>query len=263
MKECVNCKQLLELAMFHKDKQSKDGHVRRCKKCVAAHDSQKYEKNKDAQKAYSKKRYAENSESIKQKARNKYPTIIEQEKKRRRIYREKNPDKSHEHYEKNKDAILNRHRRYNAENKDVIAAQKRIYYENNKEEMSAKHRAYAKQNYESARTRSHKYRTKKRASVTDLTVEQWKFSLAYFEEKCCYCGKIAMVLNQEHIIPVSKGGNYTASNIIPACGSCNSRKHNKNLLAWYSKMDFFSWDRLSKISSYLDLFINDKENKHE
>lgn len=28
----------------------------------------------------------------------------------------------------------------------------------------------------------------------------------------------------DHVIPLSKGGHHTASNVVPACGPCNSVK---------------------------------------
>ena len=31
-------------------------------------------------------------------------------------------------------------------------------------------------------------------------------------------------LEQEHVIPLSKGGALTLHNIVPACRSCNSKK---------------------------------------
>ena len=34
-------------------------------------------------------------------------------------------------------------------------------------------------------------------------------------------------LTMDHITPISKGGAHTASNIVPACQSCNSKKNNR------------------------------------
>ena len=49
--------------------------------------------------------------------------------------------------------------------------------------------------------------------------------------KCQYCGKSApdVVLEVDHIIPVSKGGDNDISNLITACFDCNRGKRNKKL----------------------------------
>lgn len=61
-----------------------------------------------------------------------------------------------------------------------------------------------------------------------LTEEQWNMLLDAYGHKCAYCGEHPEnggALHKEHVVPVSRGGGYTLENIVPACGSCNSRKH--------------------------------------
>ena len=36
-------------------------------------------------------------------------------------------------------------------------------------------------------------------------------------------------LTQDHVIPLSKGGQHIKENIVPACPSCNSKKGNRML----------------------------------
>lgn len=59
--------------------------------------------------------------------------------------------------------------------------------------------------------------------VDDLTEVQWLAIKAAYRYRCAYCGK-RKALTQDHIVPVSHGGEHTASNIVPACQSCNSSK---------------------------------------
>jgi len=49
--------------------------------------------------------------------------------------------------------------------------------------------------------------------------------------KCQYCGKSApdVILNCDHIKPISKGGNNGLMNLITACFDCNSGKSNRKL----------------------------------
>jgi 5-methylcytosine-specific restriction endonuclease McrA len=73
---------------------------------------------------------------------------------------------------------------------------------------------------------------KKNAAICDFTVAQWKALQEHFDHRCAYCGRRAKgKLTQDHITPLSQGGNHTLSNIVPACSSCNSKKHTKKPLS--------------------------------
>lgn len=50
MKTCNKCGETKAVAMFHKNKQSKDGRHGSCKKCIAAYHKQRYEAQKAAKK---------------------------------------------------------------------------------------------------------------------------------------------------------------------------------------------------------------------
>ena len=53
-----------------------------------------------------------------------------------------------------------------------------------------------------------------------------------YGHRCAYCGKKIEKLTMDHVVPISRGGNHSIDNIVPACGSCNSSKHDKPLLIW-------------------------------
>jgi 5-methylcytosine-specific restriction endonuclease McrA len=57
----------------------------------------------------------------------------------------------------------------------------------------------------------------------DLTVAEYQECLEYFGGACCHCGTVT------NLVPVSKGGGTTKSNIVCACPSCNSSKGNKDM----------------------------------
>lgn len=68
---------------------------------------------------------------------------------------------------------------------------------------------------------------KKNAPINDLSALQWREIQAVCDHRCVYCRKRAKGhLTQDHIMPLSKGGSHTVSNVVPACQSCNSRKNN-------------------------------------
>lgn len=58
---------------------------------------------------------------------------------------------------------------------------------------------------------------------------------AKFDERCAYCRSTGP-LEIEHVIPVSSGGSNEIENIVPACGSCNRSKCNRDVHEWLEEM---------------------------
>ena len=73
----------------------------------------------------------------------------------------------------------------------------------------------------------HRRRDREGALPATLTTKQWQEILEEYDYKCAYCGCGGVELHQEHKTPVSRGGGYTKGNIVPACPTCNYRKHTK------------------------------------
>jgi len=63
------------------------------------------------------------------------------------------------------------------------------------------------------------------APKIDLTPRQWRMIQAAYHYRCAYCHRKPRRLTKDHVVPISKGGGHTASNIVPACRSCNAKKH--------------------------------------
>jgi 5-methylcytosine-specific restriction endonuclease McrA len=74
----------------------------------------------------------------------------------------------------------------------------------------------------------------KSAPKSDFTSEQWKATKEYFGFRCAYCLSPLTAAVREHMIPLSRGGDHSADNIVPACGSCNSAKGTKTPLEFIS-----------------------------
>ncbi len=72
----------------------------------------------------------------------------------------------------------------------------------------------------SARRRARKLN----CEINDLTAAQWREIKAAYRFRCAYCHE-KKPLTMDHVIPLVDGGNHTASNVVPACWPCNSRKH--------------------------------------
>ena len=70
------------------------------------------------------------------------------------------------------------------------------------------------------------------APINDFTAAQWRELQASCDHRCSYCGTRAKGhLTQDHLTPLANGGSHTLANILPACGTCNSRKGPRKGLA--------------------------------
>lgn len=77
-------------------------------------------------------------------------------------------------------------------------------------------------------------KAKRRGAFIDYTLDalEWRRIVADYGGRCAYCGNKSDDLTQDHIIPISKGGEHVAANVVPACMFCNQSKRDK---AWTPK----------------------------
>jgi 5-methylcytosine-specific restriction endonuclease McrA len=101
---------------------------------------------------------------------------------------------------------------------------RRLYYAKNKDKLQAYNREWMKAHKEEMGRHHANRRSRKKQLPCTLTQLEWQEILVENGYRCFYCGATDIPLNQEHKIPVSRGGGYTRENIVPACGSCNSQK---------------------------------------
>lgn len=71
----------------------------------------------------------------------------------------------------------------------------------------------------------------------DLTEAQW-MALVHAWDGCAYCGAAAADLQKDCMLPISRGGRYTVSNVVPACRSCNASKCNVELTTWMRRKKY-------------------------
>ena len=116
-------------------------------------------------------------------------------------------------------------------------ARKRIEDPEWHERSMAKLRQWKAANPERVRLRK-RARTNKRMEyilengVHDFTHKQWLHLIAHWDYTCAYCDKRGGTLEREHVISLSKGGEHTLSNIVPACGTCNRKKEKLDMRTW-------------------------------
>lgn len=213
---------------FHKNKFGKYGLQSVCKKC-------KYEVNKEKSAEYFKKYYDENKQEL-----------LNYQKKFREENENQVKETQKQYYKKNKEKVKEKSKKYKSQNHESVLKYQKSY-----------NKKYNRENKEMCNIQTQRRITRKKSLPSTLTFEQWENTKNYFGNKCAYCGK-ELHLTQEHFIPVSKGGGYTADNIIPSCQSCNSSKYNKDFFEWYPKYRYYSKKRERFILEFLGLDEQEK-----
>lgn len=89
------------------------------------------------------------------------------------------------------------------------------------------------------------------AAHVTYTLEQLLSKLDEFGFGCSYCGRAGLNIGIDHFTPITKGGQDRIENILPACGSCNSKKHNSDCETWFRSMPFFHQTRWNRILKHL------------
>ncbi|OPX46417.1 HNH endonuclease [Ruminiclostridium hungatei] len=150
---------------------------------------------------------------------------------------------------KHHDKLILRKRKWTKENKNYV----RDYRIKNKERDKETSKAWEKtekghqMRLESVRKR----RERLKNLLNNFTSTDWKECLKYFNNLCAYCGE-KVKLENDHFIPLVKGGNYTKSNIVCACRRCNASKDDEDFFVWYPLQDFYDKNREGKILIYTD-----------
>lgn len=65
----------------------------------------------------------------------------------------------------------------------------------------------------------------------ELTGAQWD-ALKVAWGGCAYCGAEATPLQKDCVLPISRGGSYIVTNVVPCCRSCNASKCNAEVTSW-------------------------------
>lgn len=85
---------------------------------------------------------------------------------------------------------------------------------------------------QSRRARASRRRAKRVAAAdNDLTAAEWD-DIRTLWGTCAYCGATDSALQKDCVQPISRGGRYTLTNVVPACRSCNSSKSNDEVTSW-------------------------------
>lgn len=109
-------------------------------------------------------------------------------------------------------------------NPERAAAARRRWYAANRDHVRDYRRDYRARNRQAIRLLNAGRRARLRnAPVCDLTAREWCAIKVAYRHRCAYCHR-RRPLTIDHVVPLARGGPHTASNVVPACQPCNSRK---------------------------------------
>jgi hypothetical protein len=253
LKVCTLCHEHYPISTeyFIIDRKGKYGLSSRCKSCLKKlreskreekrrYDQERLEKIGDKRRKQSKEWYWNNKEKK-----------SEYDRKYRIENKEKRQEQKRRYYINNKEHCLKKSRENLERNKEHYLKYRMRYYQENKERIKQRAEVWRINNRDKFNINSQRRRARKKKTESRFIEKDWIKCKQAFNNKCAYCGKEDNSLTQEHFIPLSKGGEYTVNNIIPACKSCNSSKQDKDFEYWYQLMPFYSERRKNKIYKYL------------
>lgn len=218
-KECRICKVTFPATKeyFHAQKSGKYGLRKICKPCKREEDKSfpNPKRNKEVSNAQNKLYYKLNTTKVKQQ---------------RKVVRDSLP----------------------SEKKKEISEKAKVYYRIHSELLKKRSRDYKKttKGQEIEAKKRHKRSSSFNDAEISFSIDQWEACKTHFDNACAYCGHKKR-LEKEHFIPLSKGGEYTVNNIVPACRQCNGSKHTKSFFNWYPDYEGYSKSREFKILEYL------------
>lgn len=193
MKMCTRYRQVKPSDAFHKDNRAQDNLRSECKEC---------------RKIDGKRYYAIHGEQIRNNV-NHY----------RKTHRELISKAKRAEYERHKDKYIARAKRWQAKNPDKVRASNLKWIANHPKKM---------------REIVNRKRARKENAEGSHTFEEFEELCEKASWKCLCCGIPHSIrpLTEDHIVPLSKGGEDSIGNIQPLCMSCNCRKSTKTINYW-------------------------------
>jgi 5-methylcytosine-specific restriction endonuclease McrA len=217
MKICYKCKESKSFDCFNKDKAKKDGFGSYCKKCTSEN-NYKY-------------RLA-NVEKIKLKRQQYYLDNIDRLKKEHKEYRLANLEKTKERVKQFHLANPDRRKQYDKKYRLADIEKEREYRKRYRLANLEKGKEYRLANLERRRNHQHTRRVKKLSNgVFKISPKELK---KLYSSSCFYCSSTENI-HADHLVPISRGGQHSIGNLLPACQKCNLSKGSKLLIEWHGR----------------------------
>lgn len=133
-----------------------------------------------------------------------------------------------EYQREHKEGLAEYKKRWAEKNEERVAAYKRNHYKLNREEVISRSKRWAEDNPRKVAAAKANNRRKRRAvkhaSDGHFTTKEFEELCDKYGKKCLRCGRAEIVLEADHVVPLTKGGSDDISNIQPLCGPCSRSK---------------------------------------
>jgi len=110
-----------------------------------------------------------------------------------------------------------------------VASLKHDHYERNRQEVISRSKKWAEENADKVRAAKANNRRKRRAAKNasggHFTVQEFDALCSAYGYACVCCGATDRELEADHVVPLTRGGSDDIGNIQPLCGECNRRKY--------------------------------------
>lgn len=140
------------------------------------------------------------------------------------------------YYAATRERSLKRVKEYSDKNKAKILAYQADYYKTNTERVKSNVRAYRKSNPDKKTHLENRRRASKFMNGGSHTLPDRLAKFQRLGNICFYCRQ-PKKLSIDHDIPLSRGGTDDIDNILPACRSCNSKKHDRTAIEFLAKIN--------------------------
>jgi 5-methylcytosine-specific restriction endonuclease McrA len=136
----------------------------------------------------------------------------------------------------NPEKVAESAKRYRESHPDRRLAQSRSWRARNIEHAREWQREYSKKKYDSSpefrfKILSTKNARRAQSAGGHVSKAEWDAIKDYFGHCCAYCLRKMTRLEIEHVTALSRGGDHSPENVVPACRSCNARKNNRGILS--------------------------------
>lgn len=186
-------------------------------KCFAS-EKKYYENNKESKLAYGKEYY--------QKNKDRHNAIMK------------------EYYVVNKENVLEKSREYKLKNREIIIEKSRTYYLLNIERIKERNKQHYEDNKELSFEKARKRRAIKSLAIKSFTKKDIEGIYVKQSGGCVYCGTSLITFHVDHIYPLCDFKYNGVENLQLLCQPCNNRKWKHDPIAYESKINFLTEDRL-------------------